>query len=194
MQGTCAFCTQILLEHLFLLKKKKMNCLILISLLKTAKDFLGVLWVKRGTLERTQICIIEIIQAHLFFFFIHFLEIFLKPLHEILSTYQGKPVGLIWLFGFCSVQHGWNGCVHVGCKNDDWNIKHRNESGAECEAPSQPRAQCEVKHLHLSYFRHTSPFIVVSSNVNMVCPEALRQWDQTETSFFPPLELIPGTV
>lgn len=45
----------------------------------------------------------------------------------------------------------------------------------EREAESQPRAQCGFRHLHLSYFSHTSPFIVVSSNVNMVCPGALRQ-------------------
>lgn len=53
----------------------------------------------------------------------------------------------------------------------------------ECEAPSQTRAQFIVKHLHMSYFSHTSPFIVVSASVNMVCPGAPRQWDQTETSF-----------
>lgn len=53
----------------------------------------------------------------------------------------------------------------------------------ECKAPSQPRAQFEVKHLHTSYFSHTSPFIVVSASVNMFCPEAPRQRDQTETSF-----------
>ena len=53
----------------------------------------------------------------------------------------------------------------------------------ECEALSQPGAQFEVKHLHTSYFSHTSPFIVVSASVNTVCPGAPRQWDQTETSF-----------
>lgn len=64
----------------------------------------------------------------------------------------------------------------------------------EREAANHARAQCGVKHLHLSYFSHTSPFIVVSSNVNMVWPGALRQWDQTETSFFFFPEIIPGMV
>lgn len=38
--------------------------------------------------------------------------------------------------------------------------------------------------LHSSYFsHHTSPFIEASSSVNKVRPEALRQWDQSETCF-----------
>lgn len=35
----------------------------------------------------------------------------------------------------------------------------------------------------MSYFSYTSPFIVVSANINMVCPGAPRKRDQTETSF-----------
>lgn len=39
--------------------------------------------------------------------------------------------------------------------------------------------------LHMSYFCSTSPFIVESTSVNMVCSGAPRQWRHTETSFSP---------
>lgn len=66
----------------------------------------------------------------------------------------------------------------------------------EREAESQPRAQCGFRHLHLSYFSHTSPFIVVSSNVNMVCPGPYSNEIRLRPAFFfffSP-EIIPGMV
>lgn len=68
--------------------------------------------------------------------------------------------------------------MHVGCKGiNHSNTKAHVASNWVWVAKHQANGGhiFDVKYVHTGYFSHTSPFIVVSAKVNMVCPGPPKQ-------------------